>query len=90
MLICVAVATIAAADVGFAASRVAVAWHDATTGSGRLQALSTEAPWNYASAPLEVAANPIVRFAEERLFVVSPTDDRLQIVDPGGWTLEQT
>jgi hypothetical protein len=82
--------SVAASDTASAARRLAVAWEDSTSGTGMIQALAVRAPWDYASEPLEVGSNPRLRFAEQRLFVLSPTDDSLQIVDPEHWNIERT
>ena len=86
----VALSSVAATDTASAARRLAVAWEDSASGTGMIQALAVEAPWEYASEPLEVGSNPILRFAEQRLFVLSPTDDSLQIVDSEHWMVERT
>lgn len=81
---------LASAAPAAASSRLAVAWHDDATGSGRIQAISTASPWNHLTAPLTVAADPILRFGQQSLFVLSPTDDSLQIVDPQSWAVDRT
>lgn len=86
----IALSSIAPSGTASANSQLAVAWQDTTTGAGMIQALEVQAPWGYASNSLEVGSNPILRFAEQQLFVVSPTDDTLQIVDPQSWTLQST
>jgi len=86
----VALSILAAAQTAFAARRLAVAWEHSASGTGMIQALATQAPWDDASEPLEVGSNPILRFAQRRLYVLSPTDDSLQIVDPELWTIERT
>lgn len=76
---------------GSAAGRqLAVAWDDPNSGSGMVRAMDVAAPWDYTSSPLAVGRDPVLRFAEQSLFVVSPADDTIQVVDPLSWSVERT
>jgi len=65
--------------------RLAVAWDDTESASGRVALMSTRAPWELVTPALEVGPHPQVRAAGGRLFVVSQEEGTLLVVDPVAW-----
>ncbi len=65
--------------------RVAVGWEDSNH-MGVLRAMSTEPPWEFQTPPLTIGADMVLRFAFERLYVVSPTGGTITVIDPNTWS----
>jgi hypothetical protein len=69
--------------------QVAVAWNDFDSGSGFVRAFSAAAPWDFVSDPIPVGINPIMRYAGNRLFVISQ-DNMVRTIDPATWAVDQS
>jgi hypothetical protein len=69
---------------------LAVAWNDFNASSGMLQAFSTTVPWEVVRDPIPIGLNSVIEPAFGKLFVLSPTDSTVQVVDPLSWMIEQT
>ena len=70
--------------------RLAVAWNDRVTGRGLIRAISTRPPWGFVTDELTIGRHAILRFAYGMLYVVSPTDQSIEVVDPDTWTIERS
>lgn len=66
---------------------VAVSWTDTSSGQGMVRGLDTGAPFTYATPPLAVGAEPILRYMLGRVYAVSPAEDRITVIDPDSWTV---
>ena len=80
-----AVLFIAEREASGAPSRVAVAWNDPGSGTGRLRAFVAEAPWSFATLELEIGGGATLRVAGGLLYVVSRTDGTVSVIDPQAW-----
>lgn len=70
--------------------RLAVAWNDTDSGTGRVRLMTTHEPWELVTPPLETGPNPIVRFARARLLVLSRGSGTVSVVDPSAWSVLDT
>lgn len=68
---------------------LAVAWNDGAKGPGMLRIMSTRPPWDFTTPPLEIGRDPVLRYANGRLYAVSEAEDTITVVDPDAWTIER-
>jgi hypothetical protein len=69
---------------------VAIAWNDTRLGSGVVQRLGTEPPWAFDGAAIAVGGNPTLRFADGRLYSLSPVDATVTAIDFATWSVSDT
>ncbi len=72
-----------------AAPRLAVAWNGPLGSSGLLASMTTESPWEFVTAPLEIGRNAVLSFARDRLYAVSRPAGTITIVRPDSWSIER-
>jgi hypothetical protein len=69
---------------------VAIAWNDFDAGTGFLGAISASNPWSVSRAPISVGLDSVLHSAFGKLYVVSPGDRTVRVVDPRWWTVERS
>ncbi len=69
--------------------RLAVAWNDYVSGTGVLQAMSTEPPWVFQTAPLQISSDSVLRSAGGRVYVVGRAEGTVAVVARDTWTTLQ-
>jgi hypothetical protein len=69
---------------------VAIAWNDFDAGTGFLGAISASNPWSVSRAPISVGLDSVLHSAFGKLYVVSPGDRTVRVVDPRSWTVERS
>lgn len=69
--------------------QLAVAWNDSTSGSGTVQGTSVVSPWEFETRAEDVGPDSVLRFAEGRLYAVSPRDGTITAIAEETWTTWQ-
>lgn len=70
--------------------RLAVGWHDAGAGVGKVRAMRTSDPFNFQTDEIVVGARPHLRAFRQRLYALSRLDRSVSIVRTRSWSLVRT
>jgi len=70
--------------------RLVIATHNEPFTGTFIRAVSAAAPWIDATPALSVPNDAILRFSGGRLFVISPAQGAISVIDPGLWTVTST
>ena len=72
------------------ARMLAVAWNDLNGGSGHVDLMNPEAPWDFAGSPLETGRFAVMRIRGDRIYVVCPEQDAIKTITREPWAIERT